>query len=92
MRHSYFSSGTLQKDRASTYLDPDYVSVDEKTTAEFLVFVKKYAQLIRFWNLQNNPEDNWEAFFQNDLCILLANINQIDIGQYPKQFEVIASE
>jgi len=92
MRPSYFSTGTLQKDRANQMLLPSYVNVDEKTTSDFLVFVKQYAQLVRYWNTQNNPQSDWQDFFQDDLSVLLAYISFVDTAEYPTQHSLISTE
>ncbi|MEM8906609.1 MAG: hypothetical protein AAGD05_02080, partial [Bacteroidota bacterium] len=91
MRPLYFSKGTLQQDRATPALLPTYVAVDEKTVSDYLVFVQEYAQLVRYWNTQNNPQGNWQIFFKEDLSLLLAYIGHIDVGQYPQRHDQIAT-
>ncbi len=92
MKFPFLSSGTLQTDRANEMLQPDYIDVDEKTTADFLVFVKQYAELLRYWNDQSNPQGNWQVFFNEDLSILLAYIGYVDISKFPKQHDEYTSD
>ncbi|MEO1624350.1 MAG: hypothetical protein AAFV25_04265 [Bacteroidota bacterium] len=90
-RSSYFSHGTLQKDRALPALSPDFVLPEEKSVGDFLVFVRQFSQIIRYWNEQNNPQGNWEIFFEDDLSILLAYIGHVNTSRYPKEHDSIAT-
>ncbi len=68
--------GTSQAARTQKALDPGYVSVDERSTRDLLVFAKKYAAELRYFNEKNEDNGNWSNFIgQNDLDELAAWLN-----------------
>lgn len=82
----FFSSGTLQTDRALDALLPTYIAVDEKTDADYLNFLFDFSDLIRFWNSLNDAQGTWQQFLDDDLSFLLAGIMRSDISGYPLRF------
>ena len=67
-------SGRLQ--RYLIALDPTYAKIDGRSMEELLVFIKRYAAQIRFYDIpgstgDNTPEDisllSWREFFRRDL-------------------------
>ncbi len=62
--------GTSQPQRFFPELDPSYVSVDERTIIDLVEFTLKYAQKIRFWELDNSTTGDWIGFIENDIATL----------------------
>lgn len=54
--------GTSQDDRVQNALDPGYVSVDERSVKDLLVFARKYAKELRYFNEQNEAQGDWSGF------------------------------
>lgn len=73
--------GTSQKQRLLEALQPAYAQVDEHEPADWMVFAKRYAEYIRFFDVNNREVGDWKPFFENDpLAILaLAAIQKIDV-------------
>ena len=44
--------GTRQDERLSKALQPDYVLPDERSIADLMVFITKYAELINYYTIK----------------------------------------
>ncbi|MFC4873927.1 hypothetical protein [Negadavirga shengliensis] len=68
--------GVSQKQRRPAALDPSFVKLDERKLEDFLVFATEYSKKIKFFNLKNIPEGNWEGFWNSDPTIVIAAITK----------------
>ena len=77
--------GTSQKQRLTKALDPSYVLVDERDLADLLLYARKFATLIRYYNRQNTSDGNWLAFIESDISTLVAVIKTYDVEEKRNQ-------
>ncbi|MBI3135491.1 MAG: baseplate J/gp47 family protein [Bacteroidetes bacterium] len=68
--------GTSQPQRFFSELEPSYVLIDERTTIDLIDFSRRYAQKIRFWELDNATTGNWVGFVENDIATLHSIISK----------------
>src|ERR1700759_3937005 len=54
--------GTSQAGRSRAELDPAFVSLDERTSADVLAFVRAHAQHVIYYDSNNEPVGNWSGF------------------------------
>ncbi|NER78556.1 MAG: hypothetical protein F6K42_03065 [Leptolyngbya sp. SIO1D8] len=73
-----FRDGTSQRSRSQRSLDPDYISVDERTLADWIRFVQNYAKDLTYFNAQNQPEGDWSAFFVGDAQAIADAVETLD--------------
>lgn len=73
--------GKSQKQRFTTGLNPDYVKVDERSTADLLVWASQFAKQLRYYNLEDKPDGNWSDFVNGDISVRLALIAVTDTQQ-----------
>ena len=59
--------GTSQADRMLAALDPDYVSVDERSLKDLLLFAREYGKELKYFNARNQEAGDWSAFIDDDL-------------------------
>ncbi|MDZ8055894.1 MAG: baseplate J/gp47 family protein [Aulosira sp. ZfuVER01] len=55
--------GVSQRQRQVLALSPDYVKIDERDLADFLVFAHKLSQQVNYYNSNNQKEGKWQDFF-----------------------------
>ncbi|TGD57501.1 baseplate J/gp47 family protein [Flavobacterium humi] len=70
--------GTTQNDRINPALQPDFFLLDERDEQDFILFVQRLSQYVKFYNEFNLEEGNWSNFFQKEstsILILIANWN-----------------
>jgi hypothetical protein len=87
--------GSGQLGRYLKALDPAYAPIDERSMEELLVFIKRYAAQIRFYDIpESNPggaippaKTNWREFFSRDMAVIAAGIATTDIAQIRKDFD-----
>lgn len=87
--------GSGQLGRYLKALDPAYAPIDERSMEELLVFIKRYASQIRFYDIPESHPDNqtpatktsWREFFSRDMAVIAAGIALTDIAQIRKDFE-----
>lgn len=65
-QNQLFRDGTSQNKRFHKALDPDYVSVDERTDEDLLRLTQQYSQELDFYNLNNELQGKWKEFFDGD--------------------------
>ena len=58
--------GTSQEQRILKTLLPGYVAVDERNIEDLKSFVKKYAEEIVYFDLNNSPDGNWKDALCSD--------------------------
>ena len=59
---SYARDGTRQAARYMPALDPAYVPLDERSAQDLLAFVRKFAQEIRYYTLDDEVDGAWTSF------------------------------
>ena len=75
--------------RYLTALDPSYNPIDNRNTADLLVFAKRFANQIRFYKLAGdscNEEGSWKEFLNKDVAVLAASISKTDLAQIEKDY------
>jgi hypothetical protein len=73
--------GTSQGQRLPEALKAFYAQVDEHEPADWMVFAKRYAEYVCFFDINKQVVGDWRPFFENDpLAILaLAAVQKIDV-------------
>ncbi len=69
---SYARDGTRQAARYMPALDPAYVPLDERSAQDLLIFVRQFAQEIRYYTLDDEVDGAWTSFLgssDNDLSL-----------------------
>ncbi len=59
--------GTSQSARQSVALDPSTIGIDERTNRDLLVFVRKHAERLVYYDASNEPNGDWSGFLAEDL-------------------------
>lgn len=84
--------GTSQDDRLTPVLAPGYIDVDEMRLEDLLAMSSDYAQLIRFFNLKNEPHGDWQPFFATDEAVIFSIILTRDLKQMASDFSRFMKE
>lgn len=84
--------GTAQQRRLISALLPDHISVDERTLSDLLAYVAKYAQGVKFYNLdglhtEGVKELNWAGLFEKDESVFLATLMATDIHRSDEEIQ-----
>lgn len=94
--HSEVSrDGSGQLGRYLKALDPSNAPIDDRSLEELLVFAKRYAGLIRFYDIpesqinDSTPPDkvSWSEFFRRDVAVITASIATVDLKQTGKGYD-----
>ena len=85
MNTLYSYQGSSRKNRINKALDCQYFLPDERTTGDFLQFVYKHAQILKFYGIDGNENETWKSFFEGDDSFLLAEIAGINIESIEKE-------
>lgn len=88
----FFGNGATQRSRINEAFAPDFVRIDERSEADLLAFAAAYARLVRFYNLDNEPDGSWERFFLNDISVLLALITHTNTAETEQQFNLLTDK
>jgi hypothetical protein len=91
------SDGSSQLGRYLKALDPSYAPVDERSFNDLLVFAKRYAAQIRFYDIPGSKTDdgqkaekvNWREFFRRDMAVIAASIGVLDTNSINENYDAI---
>ena len=86
-RNPITREGTSQLNRVLAALDVHYADVDERTTSDLILFAKRYAAYLNYYNENNVIDGNWQPLMMMDISVTLATLAGIDvkrIGDYRK--------
>ena len=84
---NYFNfAGCSQKGRFSKELEPDYISIDEHSYIDNLVYSFGLSKLINYYNLENKPEGDWSDFLRDE-AVILAAISYIKPAELEQKFK-----
>ena len=85
-------NGANQGDRMLKALMPDFIKIDERSVSDFLAFASKYAELIRYYDINKSPDGDWTRFFRNDLSVFLAGIISTDLKRIEREHSSFITE
>ncbi|MEI6756335.1 MAG: hypothetical protein WCK85_00660 [Chlorobium sp.] len=102
--HELPRDGSGQAGRYLKALDPSFAPIDGRSIEELLVFAKRYAAQIRFYDLPESRIDDdtapekvsWLEFFRRDMAVIAASISLVDTaklkGDYDENREKLESQ
>jgi len=79
--------GTSQDQRQLPPLQDGYFNLAEMPFADLLAMACRYASLVRFYQRDNQPDGDWQAYFSADETIVLADILAVRLPLYHARFE-----
>jgi hypothetical protein len=81
--------GTSQVQRLLDELHPSYVSVDERTMEDLLVFTRKYAEYVKYYDRDNDSgsTESWLVFFKDSIAVVIAMVANHDLAAVRDRYE-----
>ncbi|PSL44798.1 hypothetical protein CLV51_105170 [Chitinophaga niastensis] len=87
--------GSGQLNRYLSALDPSYAAVDGRSLEDLLVFARRYAAQIRFYDIPGSTikddtvpaKVSWAEFFRRDMAVIAASIGTIDLDAIKKDYD-----
>jgi hypothetical protein len=74
--------GTNQQHRMLAALEKDYVNIDERDYADWIVFASEFAAYLNYYNTTDTLSGNWKPFFENDISAVLGTVAIQSIDEY----------
>lgn len=95
--HDIVRDGSGQLHRFLAALDPSYAPIDSRSLKDLLVFARRYAAQIRFYDIPESviqdptPENkiSWREFFKRDMAVIAASIADTEIPEFKKEFDEV---
>ena len=92
--------GSGQLSRYLKALDPSYVHIDDRSIADLLVFAKRYAAQIRFYDVpesdmgahEDETKISWREFFRRDMAVVIASVGVIDAKQIKWDYDELRTK
>ena len=89
--------GSGQLGRYLKALDPAYAPIDDRSIEDLLVFTKRYANQVRFYDIpgsnpgndENPAKISWREFFRRDMAVIAASIAVTDLDSLKKDYDEI---
>lgn len=75
-------SGSSREQRVLKALLPAFARLDERSHADLILFAKRYAKLLNYYNEDNAEAGNWQAIMSMDISVTLAGLAKIDVTGY----------
>lgn len=80
------TDGTSQTGRFNPALAEGYFDIDEMVFEDLLAMAADHARNLRFFNPDNEPDGDWEAFFSSDEAVIIAMILTTDLRMMESDF------
>jgi hypothetical protein len=84
--------GSAQSGRAPFALSPDYVRVDERGYADWLVFVRDYARFLQYYDQNNTASGDWTPFWSTNPAIVLSALAAARVDWFREETRLIFTE
>ncbi|MCP5244437.1 MAG: baseplate J/gp47 family protein [Burkholderiales bacterium] len=93
--HLHIRDGTSQASRLLPALDHDYFQLIDLRFHSLMAMVVDYAEMMKFYRLNNEEDGHWKSFFTADETVIIAIILSTDTGklsglfkyqQYPEKY------
>ena len=66
LKEKTFRDGTSRRNRKSAELDVNHISIEERSIADLLRFILRFAEQLKYYDKANRPDGNWKLFFGGD--------------------------
>lgn len=77
-------SGTHQGERRRPALDPAYFRVDERDTADLILFAGRFSRHLNYYTAANGVDGDWLPFFTIDPAAILAGLSELPVASFQK--------
>lgn len=88
MNNLIVRDGKSQDMRALPALQDGYFNLDEMPFANLLAMATEYARLVKFYQLDNQPDGDWKPYFAADETIVIAQILSTRLSVSEAYFEL----
>lgn len=87
--------GSGQLGRYLKALDPSYAPINGQSIEDLLLFAKRYAGQIRFYDIPESHINDgikpgkvsWREFFRRDMAVIAASVSVLDISSIKKEYD-----
>jgi len=80
--------GTSLLNRVLAALSAGYAKADERSSADLILFAKKYGAYLNYYDQDNNPAGDWAVMMSGDVSVGLATLSRLnlqEISDYKKR-------
>ena len=86
MKYQFIKDGTSQDDRVARALEEGFFNIDDLALEELLSMAVDYSKILKYYNLSNEQDGDWEHFFTYDDTVILAMILTVDLNKVETRF------
>jgi len=79
--------GSSQQQRRIAALQADYILVDERDSADWIMFASRFSEYLNYYSEANIPTGNWQPFFTNDIAATIGSIAIQNIDDYRRDIK-----
>jgi len=77
-KNSLTREGISLFNRVLAALNTNYAKVDERTDADIILFAKRYAAYLNYYDASNTLTGDWQSIMKMDACVALAALFKIE--------------
>ncbi len=78
--------GASQRQRLVAALAPSSVAIDERELSDLLLYLRRYARLLRYYSPDGSPGGDWSEFLDHDPTTLVAEVAEADPQDFREDF------
>jgi len=82
-------SGSSQWNRVLKALQPSYAKIDERDEADLILFAKKYAAYLNYYNESEALDGDWQVFMKMDVSVTLATIAKMRPADFDEFVKIV---
>lgn len=84
--------GTSRYSRKSRLLKANYISIDERSLLDRIIFTLNFAETVNLYGLQNKVTGNWKQLLEGDPAFIIADIAHTDLNSRKLSLQESISE
>jgi hypothetical protein len=81
--------GLTQVRRALPALGPSYFQIDERSIPELLCYTHRWAKQLQYYDRNNRPAGDWQAFLGRDVVTVIAMMAAEDVGKFRTCYQAL---
>jgi len=80
-KNTLIREGTSTLNRVLAALSVSYAKVDERDAADLILFAKRYAAYLNYYNESNVIDGTWKDLMKMDVSVILATLYKINVSE-----------
>ncbi|WP_312078178.1 hypothetical protein [Chryseobacterium sp.] len=85
-------NGTTHSERLNPALLPDFFLIDERKEEDYILFVQKLSEFVKYYDANNIEDGDWRTFFETESTSVIISIANWNINLLQNNYNTVEKE